>query len=157
MVSERGIREEFGASFCTSCHDSHSRVSLIFFSSFSDERCGCTDTALVNPSLHRICPCCALYFVQIRLQGINAVPFEQAAMECCLKHVCKDLLECARNVEPRLRTVGFDAFVLCFVFLFFVCVWCASVVPWRCSTDAHCTATKCSLQFNLLFEVRGAH
>eukprot|EP00752_Nemacystus_decipiens_P012091 g10718.t1 len=41
---------------------------------------------------------------KIRL-GVNAVPFEQAAMECCLKHVCKDLLECARNVEPRLRTV----------------------------------------------------
>eukprot|EP00903_Cladosiphon_okamuranus_P008362 g8040.t2 len=41
---------------------------------------------------------------KIRL-GINAVPFEQAAMECCLKHVCKDLLECARNMEPRLRTV----------------------------------------------------
>ncbi|CAM9741866.1 unnamed protein product, partial [Ectocarpus sp. 13 AM-2016] len=41
---------------------------------------------------------------KIRL-GIKAVPFEQTVMECCLKHVCKDLLESARNVEPRLRTV----------------------------------------------------
>ncbi|CAM9462193.1 unnamed protein product [Ectocarpus sp. 6 AP-2014] len=41
---------------------------------------------------------------KIRL-GIRAVPFEQTVMECCLKHVCKDLLESARNVEPRLRTV----------------------------------------------------
>lgn len=40
------------------------------------------------------------------LSGIRQMPFEQAAMECCLKHVCKDLLESARNVEPRLRTVG---------------------------------------------------
>ncbi|CAN0114704.1 unnamed protein product [Ectocarpus sp. 12 AP-2014] len=41
---------------------------------------------------------------KIRL-GIKAVPFEQTVIECCLKHVCKDLLESARNVEPRLRTV----------------------------------------------------
>lgn len=43
-------------------------------------------------------------FLQIRL-GIRAVPFEQIAMECCLKHVCKDFLESVQNVEPRLRKV----------------------------------------------------
>jgi len=66
-----------------------------------------------------------LSFFQIRL-GVNAVPFEQAAMECCLKHVCKDLLECARNVEPRLRTVGYLGFLLVLV---------VSRVSWPYSTD----------------------
>ncbi|CAM9810529.1 unnamed protein product, partial [Hapterophycus canaliculatus] len=43
---------------------------------------------------------------KIQLLGTKGVvPFEQTAMECCLKHVCKTLLDSARNVEPRLRAV----------------------------------------------------
>ncbi|CAM9248928.1 unnamed protein product [Ascophyllum nodosum] len=37
--------------------------------------------------------------------GIGSVSFEQTALECCLKYVCKGLLESVRDVEPRLRTV----------------------------------------------------
>lgn len=35
----------------------------------------------------------------------DRVPFEQVAMECCLKHVCHVLEEGVRDVEPRLRKV----------------------------------------------------
>lgn len=35
----------------------------------------------------------------------GSVPFEQTAMECCLKYVCQRLHESVHNVEPRLRTV----------------------------------------------------
>lgn len=35
----------------------------------------------------------------------GSVPFEQTAMECCLKYVCHGLHESVHNVEPRLRTV----------------------------------------------------
>lgn len=34
------------------------------------------------------------------------VPFEQTALECCLKHVCQKLHDSVRDVEPRLRKVG---------------------------------------------------
>ena len=36
----------------------------------------------------------------------GSVPFEQTAMECCLKYVCHELHESVHNVEPRLRTVS---------------------------------------------------
>lgn len=35
----------------------------------------------------------------------TGVPFEQIALECCLKLVCQMLQECVRDVEPRLRLV----------------------------------------------------
>lgn len=33
------------------------------------------------------------------------VPFEQTAVECCLKYVCQSLGDSVRDLEPRLRTV----------------------------------------------------
>ncbi|CAN0088062.1 unnamed protein product, partial [Laminaria digitata] len=38
-------------------------------------------------------------------ERVRYVPFEQTAMECCLKYVCHGLHESVHNVEPRLRTV----------------------------------------------------